>query len=408
MSNDNIDYGYFRNKKPDRVYLSRSVAEKSFRKNSEGEIEEFTRPFRIISKVVDCVENHEFIKDGKEISLRITGGERQEIKAKFYEDTRGISTLILQKFTTKTGVPHKTNFTFVDNEIEILFNFLRNIALIPIKDENKATLDDKFVHEIVLTKEQFIKLLHDEPELLKEVIDNQISKSDIVNLGYRKTQLIKYSDFLKNSDAFEEACLLLGENKTPEDVWQDYFQKNAWVFGYGLNYIFSAPLEGKKLEQVVKGNDVVDSGKRVDALLKTQGIISSLLFVEIKTHKTSLLKHVKAPYRAESWAISDELAGSIAQVQRTVQVSLRNIKTRTQIKTKDGELTKEELFLYEPKSYLVIGSLSEFEGEHGINEDKFSSFEMFRRNIKNPEIITFDELYSRAKYIVESNEEDAL
>lgn len=179
------------------------------------------------------------------------------------------------------------------------------------------------------------------------------------------------------------------------------------MFGYGLNYIFNTPLDGKKLEQIVKGNDVVDSGKRVDALLKTQGIISSLCFVEIKTHKKHLLKQVKDPYRAESWAISDELAGAIAQVQRTVQVSLRNIKTKTQIKTKDGELTKEELFLYEPKSYLVIGSLSEFEGEHGINEDKFSSFEMFRRNLKNPEIITFDELYSRAKYIVESNEEKA-
>lgn len=407
MNSDNTDYDYFKNKRTDRVYLSKSLEGQSFQNNSEGEIEELVRPFRVLSKVIDCEENHKFIKDGKEISLRITDGERQEIKAKFYEDTRGISTLTIQKFTIKTGLPHNTYFTFIGNEIEILFNFIRNIALIPIKDKNNAKLDDKFVQEIVLTKEQALNLIHEDPELLKELIDNQISKSDIVNLGYRKSQLIKYGDFLKSDNAFEEARLSLGKNKKTEDVWQNYFQTNTWVFGYGLNYILNTPLDGKKLEQVVKGNDVVDSGKRVDALLKTQGIISSLCFVEIKTHKKHLLKQVKDPYRAESWAISDELAGAIAQVQRTVQISLRNIKTKTQIKTKNGELTKEELFLYEPKSYLVIGSLSEFEGEHGINEEKFSSFEMFRRNLKNPEIITFDELYSRAKYIVESNEEKA-
>ena len=65
------------------------------------------------------------------------------------------------------------------------------------------------------------------------------------------------------------------------------------------------------------------------------------------------------------------------------------------------------LYFYQPKSFLVVGSLAEFEGEHGINEDKYSSFELFRKNINNPEIITFDELYERAKFIVESSSESA-
>ena len=58
--------------------------------------------------------------------------------------------------------------------------------------------------------------------------------------------------------------------------------------------------------------------------------------------------------------------------------------------------------MYQPRSFLVIGSLSEFRVAQGINEEKYSSFEMFRRNVNAPEIITFDELYERAKYIVES------
>ena len=41
-----------------------------------------------------------------------------------------------------------------------------------------------------------------------------------------------------------------------------------------------------------------------------------------------------------------------------------------------------------------------FRSEHGVNTEKYRSFELYRRNISRPEIITFDELYERAKFIV--------
>ena len=58
----------------------------------------------------------------------------------------------------------------------------------------------------------------------------------------------------------------------------------------------------------------------------------------------------------------------------------------------------------QPESFLVIGSLNEFLTDTGVNEDKLRSFELFRKNIISPEIITFDELYERARFIVEYNE----
>lgn len=54
----------------------------------------------------------------------------------------------------------------------------------------------------------------------------------------------------------------------------------------------------------------------------------------------------------------------------------------------------------------MIGSLGEFDTAHGPNKAKFRSFELFRRNVRRPEIITFDELLHRARFIVEH--EDAL
>jgi hypothetical protein len=134
--------------------------------------------------------------------------------------------------------------------------------------------------------------------------------------------------------------------------------------------------------------------------MKTKGMINSLCFGEIKTNKTDLLKKITLPYRRECWSVSDELIGGVAQIQKTIQKSIENIRTKTEIKDKNGDLTGEQLYLYQPKSFLIIGTLSQFVVEDKVNEEKFSSFELFRRNLVNPEIITFDELYERAKHIV--------
>ena len=70
------------------------------------------------------------------------------------------------------------------------------------------------------------------------------------------------------------------------------------------------------------------------------------------------------------------------------------------MKDERGDPTGEEAYNWVPKSFLVIGSLGEFITSHGVNEERFRSFELFRRNTLNPEIITFDELYDRARFIV--------
>ena len=137
-------------------------------------------------------------------------------------------------------------------------------------------------------------------------------------------------------------------------------------------------------------------------MLKTRGLISSLSFGEIKTHLSPLMKQAKTPYRPECWQVSDELTGGIAQIQKTVQLSLKEIGTQLESKDNQGLPTGESVNVYQPKSFLVIGSLSEFQGQYGINEEKYSSFELFRKNVTNPEIITFDELFERASYIVEA------
>ena len=58
----------------------------------------------------------------------------------------------------------------------------------------------------------------------------------------------------------------------------------------------------------------------------------------------------------------------------------------------------------QPRSFLVVGSLGQFKTEKGVNASRYQAFEGFRRNLRQPEIITFDELYERARFIVEHTE----
>lgn len=396
---DDDDYEFHTGKLPHRLYLSRLIDAKLYRKLEDGEIQEIVRPLRILSEVMDCSETHQFIRDGKEISLRITDGGRQEVKATFYEDSRNIRTLQIQRFTKQNGVPHKISFSFSSNEISTLYNFLRTVEFLPIKDNQKARFDNESVKDFVLTREQAVQLLSQQPDLIHELAQNAITPKDIAVLGYRRKELSEFELLL-----FDEAHFENRQNGgSAENVWQSFFERNTWIFGYGLNYCLNAPLDGEKLEKAIKGYGFTASGKRVDALLKTRGLISALSFGEIKTHKTFLLKQLAHPYRNESWQISDELAGGIAQVQKSVQASLNIINERTDLKDSSGKPTGETVFLYQPKSFIVVGSLAEFQTPNGVNEDKYSSFELFRRNTISPEIITFDELYSRAKFIVESD-----
>jgi hypothetical protein len=57
--------------------------------------------------------------------------------------------------------------------------------------------------------------------------------------------------------------------------------------------------------------------------------------------------------------------------------------------------------LVRPRSFLIVGHLGEFRGARGgVNPDKYRSFELFRRHLDEPEVITFDELLARAEWHV--------
>jgi hypothetical protein len=358
----------------------------------------FRQPIRILSSVIEVAGGLRFAKLKDEIVLRETPGGRVEIKASVIEDDRKIQTLTLQRFNPKSGPHEKVHFSFGGREIDALLEFVAGIRTITFAGDAKGKLTREAVRNAVLDTTQARQIFNGNEEIFAQLAESEDVRRDLVAVGYRRAQLKRFEAMLTDKSAFAAEQTRLA--KTPEATWQAFFEENTWIFGYGLTYQFLSSLDEKRLEQTVRGADLSGPGKRVDALMKTQGIISSLCFVEIKRHDTPLLGGA-IPYRKGAWPPSTEVVGAVAQVQATVSDAIDRLTRAIRITDGTGDPTGETLFNVSPRSFLIVGNLDQFHTEKGVNDAKFRSFEMYRRELRAPEILTFDELFYRAKFIVD-------
>lgn len=381
-----LDEHYASLRQPGRLYVSRS-----FPDNNPVKL-------RIMNRVIDGTEGVAYATVKEDILLRATPSGRFQLKATVYEADRSVRILAFQKFS-QTGP--KEAFTFRGAEISVLTDFIQSLKTVPLTSGDKIRLTDADLQSLSLNDSQLRAILAKHPEVAREIVQNQALTEDIIAVGYRRGALKHFEELLEDSAFFDSECRRLGTG--PESVWQQFFEHNPWIFGYGLSYQFMTGLDGEKLESVVQGFSVAGPGKRADALMKTRGRIGSLCFVEIKRHDSDLLAK---EYRSGAWSPATELVGGVAQIQTTVHSAVEGIGRKLTPTGKGGAPTGEELFNVEPRSVLVIGRLSEFETPTGINADKVRSFELFRRNTWRPEIITYDELLERARYIVDHSQQN--
>ncbi|MGW0246954.1 Shedu immune nuclease family protein [Nocardia goodfellowii] len=243
------------------------------------------------------------------------------------------------------------------------------------------------------------------PELFRALISSDVKAPDLVALAHRRSQVEYFRRLLEDYDFFDAERSEHFPKQGAEALWQDFFEKNPWIFGSSLSGQLLTSWNDTRLEQVVAGHSIAGVGKRTDVLLRTSGRLKSMVFAEIKTHRTELLEPIKESYRAGCWAPSYELSGGVVQIQGTVDRAVRQIAMaiRLQDKAADGsDIPDEFTYLLRPRSYLIIGNLESLRGDGGgYHQDKFRSFELFRRELVEPEIVTFDELLARAEWIVD-------
>jgi len=240
--------------------------------------------------------------------------------------------------------------------------------------------------------DEVIKVPKDRRDVIQKLIDQnyseevwqEIAKND-PDLATRLSLAELQQSRVEVLKEFENS---LKENMD-EEYWQGFFNKNQWIFGYGLKYKFLNLLEA---QPTYGQSDYLGKGsQRGDFLLNTAAEVKFTVLVEIKKPTTPLVTNKK--YRNGVYLLSDELTGAISQLQVNCQSWQKNSDNPENIK----KLLPQKIFTINPKGIIVIGNMKDINGQ----EEKIKTFETFRNYIINPEVITFDELFERAKFIVE-------
>ena len=95
------------------------------------------------------------------------------------------------------------------------------------------------------------------------------------------------------------------------------------------------------------------------------------------------------------------MVGGVAQAQKTVAKFKEKVMRKAELVEEGGAPKGECVYNFCPRSYLVVRNLEQFVTPTGLNEEQFCSFELYRNTTESPYIITCDELFARAKAIVE-------
>ena len=174
-------------------------------------------------------------------------------------------------------------------------------------------------------------------------------------------------------------------------AWQHFFLKNQWIFGYGLDYRFQEILQR---EPHLSDSELDGSNEVIGDYLLGDKFFTT--FVEIKKPSTPLFGN--SINRSNSWKLSGHLTDSFSQILEHKASGLIRLEKQRFV---NRELLQQKAF--DSKVILIIGDWKELNLSKDSQEKdiKKKTFELFRRDSRNIEIITFDELYERACFIVE-------
>jgi hypothetical protein len=173
--------------------------------------------------------------------------------------------------------------------------------------------------------------------------------------------------------------VMLGE-KLVEGRWQHFFNENPFI----LNMAFGYPVVKVRDQASVGGRKLSGDGEKITDFLVKNSLTNNTAIFEIKTPQTAILN--KTPFRDGVFTPSADLSGSINQA----------LDQKYQFQRQIAQI-KDNTRLYDIESYavhccLVIGKTPE-------DDDQKKSFELFRRNSKDVEIVTFDELLEKLKQL---------
>lgn len=168
-----------------------------------------------------------------------------------------------------------------------------------------------------------------------------------------------------------------------EAAWQTKLELHSWVLSQVYAYPFvivtgQGYVGGKRLTNV--------GGNLVDAIYRN-ALTRNALLVEIK-HPLTALVTTKA-YRNNVHGPTEEFAGAVAQILQDRQSLIEEYRLLVR------ENDDAEIKAWQPRALLVAGRVD------WLTVSQRRSFELFRSSLRDVDLVTFDELISKAKALLD-------
>ena len=164
--------------------------------------------------------------------------------------------------------------------------------------------------------------------------------------------------------------------RVPEKTWQNFLEANSFI----LSLAFGYPVLKVQGQASMGGHKLSGEGETIADFLVKNSLTNNSAIIEIKTPSTALLK--KTAYRGEVYPPSGHLVGAVNQVlnqKHNFEGEIARIKNNNKM---------HDLESYSVRCCLIIGTMP-------TDDERQKSFELFRGNSKNVEIVTFDELFEK-------------
>jgi hypothetical protein len=383
---DQSDYEYFKLRKEAKTYISKVF---TFGRSN-------TERLRNVKMVVEGSDSLHLGEIEGALCLRLTGNVRKtQVSALVTQDDNGVKRLTLQTFRETGGdwirSVEKEEFTFRPDEFDRLLGFLSQIKFIDLSNEDNFQIED------ISTKAG--------PKAIIDASDRGIV-SQIKNMtDAQRGSLLRG---LQQSLTPEEINILLGRKQGlaeyeehmqlldwSETHWQDFFERQQWVFGYGLDYRMMRQFD----REMTVGAGGTDNKNKpmVDFLMS---FTDYTVLVEIKMPDTPIFAPSKRG-RAGTWEFSRDFMSAVSQIIEQKAEWLSFAQTGEH-HNRAGEVLKART--KNAKCILVIGSRDEFSRSGSTRDANImrDTFELFRREKHSIDIMTFDELFERARFITRS------
>lgn len=383
---DEEDFEFYKLRKEAKTYIS-----KVFRYSAQN-----TEPLRNVRMVLEGSDRLHLGEIEGSLCLRLSGEVRKtQVTAIVSQDDKQVRRITLQAFKTRKEwyeAVDKDEFTFRQDEFSRLLAFLSQIEFIDLSNQETFHIED-------ISTQAGPKAIIDASD--RGIVERvrgmtEAQRKDFLRAIQNTLTADEINVVLGRKQGLEEYERQLGQDAWSEGDWQDFFERQQWVFGYGLDYRIMRQFD-REMKVGVGGTDNKNQ-PMADFLMS---FTDYTVLVEIKKPSTPLFK-AKRGGRAGTWEFSPEFMSAVSQIIEQKAEWLSFSQTGEHYNKAGTE--KLTARTRNARSILVIGSKEEFVrlGNPRDATVMADTFELFRRECRSIDIITYDELLERARFITRS------